>query len=116
MHKVRLYCVYIMANQAKHLYIGVTNNLQRRVLEHKQGLGSAFTAKYKHNLLVYFEPTDDVIVAIEREKQLKGWRRSRKLELIRAANPRWRDLSLELFEATITADLTPAPQRLLYQA
>ena len=97
MREQRLYCVYIIANQAKHIYIGVTNDLQRRVLEHKRGISSKFTAMYRHNLLVYFESTDDVIAAIEREKQLKGWRRSKKLVLIRASNPRWRDLSVELF-------------------
>jgi putative endonuclease len=86
------YYVYIMTNFSKTLYIGVTNNLIRRVWEHKQGLVSGFTHKYRVKQLVYFEQTSDINSAIAREKQLKGWRRSKKLALIEKVNPTWKDL------------------------
>ncbi len=75
------------------MYIGVTNNLERRVYEHKQELIEGFTKRYHVNKLVYFETTTDVRSAIEREKQLKGWLRSRKNALVESMNPEWRDLS-----------------------
>ena len=86
------YCVYIMASRSKTLYIGVTNDLERRVLEHKSGT-SAFTKRYSINRLVYYEESPDSLTAIEREKQLKGWLRSKKLALIESANPEWDVLS-----------------------
>jgi putative endonuclease len=89
------YFVYIMASYRRVLYIGVTNNLERRVYEHKHGLLPGFTSKYRVNRLVYFEETPDVRAALEREKQIKGWLRSKKIALIEAANPDWRDLSTE---------------------
>ena len=89
------YYVYIMANAALTLYTGVTNNLQRRVFEHKSGQGSAFTTKYRIVRLVYYEAYDDVRNAIAREKQIKGWRRSKKVALIGSQNPDWRDISLD---------------------
>ena len=88
----RQYYVYLMASRTKRLYIGVTNNLERRVQEHKSGL-STFTSKYRIDRLVYYEDTGDVWAAIEREKQLKGWRRDRKVALIEASNAEWDDLS-----------------------
>jgi putative endonuclease len=82
-----------MASYSRTLYIGVTNNLQRRVLEHKNKLhDDSFTAKYNINRLVYFEDTNDIHAAIEREKQLKRWRREKKNWLIEQLNPAWRDL------------------------
>ncbi len=78
--------VYIMASRTKRLYVGVTNNLERRVYEHKNHL-SAFTARYRMERLVYYEETGDVSAAIEREKQLKGWLRARKVALIESLNP-----------------------------
>ncbi len=95
----RTYSVYIVSNRSKTLYIGVTNNLKRRVFEHKEGVGSGFAAKYKLDRLVYFERFSDVHRAICREKQLKGWRRMKKIALIVALNPAWRDLSEEWFAA-----------------
>ena len=89
------YFVYIMASYRRVLYIGVTNNLERRVYEHKHGLLPGFTSKYRVNRLVYFEETPDVRAALEREKQIKGWLRSKKIALIEAANPDWRELSTE---------------------
>jgi putative endonuclease len=95
----REYCVYIMANQNNTtLYTGVTNNLQRRVNEHKQNAGSVFTKKYNLHKLVYFEVTNDVQAAILREKQIKGGSRQKKLDLINTLNPEWRDLTEELWK------------------
>ncbi len=88
----RTYCVYIVASISRVVYIGVTNNLVRRVYEHKQGLVAGFTKRYQVDRLVYFEETTDVRVAIEREKQLKTWRREKKLALIEVANPQWKDM------------------------
>jgi len=91
------YYVYIMTN--KHntvLYTGVTNNLARRVYEHKEGLGSWFTSKYKVRKLVYYEVTTDVRAAIAREKQIKGGSRRKKIDLVNSMNPEWKDLYDEL--------------------
>ncbi|RJQ35368.1 GIY-YIG nuclease family protein [Candidatus Parcubacteria bacterium] len=87
------YYVYIMASRSKVLYIGITNNLERRTLEHKKGLIEGFSKRYRTHNLVYFEHTTDVDVAIEREKQLKRWRREKKIGLIVKENPNWEDLS-----------------------
>jgi putative endonuclease len=93
MHSGRRYFVYIMSNRSKTLYTGVTNNLPRRVWEHKQAVGSDFCRHYKLDRLVYFERFQYVDNAIAREKQIKGWLRIRKITLIVAANPTWSDLS-----------------------
>ena len=87
------YYVYIMTNKSKTLYTGVTNNLKRRVYEHKHKLVPGFTSKYNITQLVYFETTPDVRSAIAREKQIKGWLRAKKIALIDSANPKWQDLS-----------------------
>ena len=87
------YYVYIMTNRAGTLYVGVTNDLQRRVWEHKEGTTPGFTRRYTITSLVYYEETPDVIAAISREKQLKGWLRRKKVELIDSLNPLWLDLS-----------------------
>jgi putative endonuclease len=87
------YYVYIMSNKSGTLYVGVTNDLERRVCEHKKKLIEGFTKKYNIDSLVYFDSTDDVTVAIAREKQIKGLLRSKKIELIKAMNPEWKDLS-----------------------
>ena len=87
------YYVYILASKRNGtLYIGVTNNLKRRVYEHKHRLMPGFTAKYNVHHLVYFEATDNSYTAITREKQLKKWNRAWKIELIESKNPEWRDL------------------------
>ena len=91
-----MYYVYILTNSRKTvLYIGVTNNLERRLYEHKKGLIDGFSKKYNVNNLVYYESTQDVISAIGREKQLKAWSRSKKEALINSVNPLWNDLSAE---------------------
>jgi putative endonuclease len=89
------YYVYIMTNRSKTLYTGVTNNLQRRMYEHKHHLVAGFTSKYSITRLVYFEETSDVNAAIAREKHIKGWLRAKKVALIESSNPDWRDLSEE---------------------
>jgi putative endonuclease len=90
---MNLYYVYIMTNKSKTLYTGVTNDLQRRVFEHKHHLVEGFTEKYNITKLVYFEETSDVREAICREKQIKGWLRKKKIALIESINPEWKDLS-----------------------
>ena len=92
------YYVYIMANRSRTLYTGVTNNLERRVYEHKHKLVEGFTKKYNITRLVYYEQTSDIKAAIAREKQIKGWLRSKKVSLIESLNPNWSDLSVEWFE------------------
>jgi len=88
------YYVYMLSNwNNKLLYIGVTNNLARRLYEHKNKLVQGFTEKYNIEKLVYFETTSDIYAALTREKQLKNWRRNKKNGLINAINPDWNDLS-----------------------
>src|SRR5256885_2490816 len=87
------YWVYIMASRSRVLYTGVTNDLGRRVHEHKEGVTTGFTQKYRINRLVYFEEFTDIRDAIGREKQIKGWVRSRKIKLIEERNPLWDELS-----------------------
>jgi putative endonuclease len=89
----KTYYVYIMTNQSRTLYVGVTNNVQRRAYEHKTGLFEGFTHRYHINMLVYVESFSDASFAIAREKQIKRWRREKKLRLIARENPDWRDLS-----------------------
>ena len=95
----RQYCVYIMANAHNTvLYTGVTNDLQRRVLEHKEGKSGGFTKKYNITKLVYFECGYDINIAIAREKQIKGSSRKRKVDLIESINVEWKDLFDEFFK------------------
>ena len=91
------YYVYILASPSGTLYIGVTNNLERRMFEHKQHVVKGFTSKYDVDRLVYFECFTDIRDAIAREKQLKGWRRDRKIALFERVNPSWVDLSKDWF-------------------
>ena len=93
----RQFYVYILTNATRNLYVGVTNNLERRMYEHKNGLTPGFTAKYKVTWLAYFEQTSSIESAIAREKEIKGWRRSKKIALVETLNPQWNDLSLEWF-------------------
>ena len=94
---MKSYYVYIMTNKSRTLYTGVTNNLARRVYEHKNKLVPGFTSKYNITQLVHYEETNDVQVALAREKQIKGWLRSKKIVLIESVNPEWKDLSLEWY-------------------
>lgn len=90
----RTYYVYILANRTRRLYVGVTNNLVRRLHEHRMGIKTNFTHRYNNNRPVYLESTDNIRTAIGREKQIKGWRREKKITLIESKNPDWKDLSL----------------------
>jgi putative endonuclease len=87
------YFVYIITNKSKTLYTGITNNLTRIIYEHKNKLLEGFTKKYNINKLVYFEVFNNPDDAIRREKQIKGWLRKKKNELIESLNPEWKDLS-----------------------
>ena len=89
------YFVYIMSSVSRTLYTGVTNDLERRVNEHKTGAVPGFTKRYRIDRLVYFQETDDIGAAIEAEKRIKGLLRAKKIALIEAENPSWRDLSAE---------------------
>jgi len=89
----RSYFVYILSSDRGVLYVGVTNELARRVTEHKQDLVKGFTSRHGVHRLVYFEQTEDIRSAIEREKQIKAWRREKKLALIRETNPKFEDLT-----------------------
>lgn len=89
----KTYFVYIMMSFKGVLYIGVTSDLERRVYEHRNGLLEGFTRKYRCKYLVYFEEGADVMAAIAREKEIKGWKRSKKLELMYRMNPDLKDLS-----------------------
>ena len=89
------YWVYIATNASRTLYTGVTKDLSRRMYEHKNRLVPGFTSRYRIDRLAYFECTSDVGVAIAREKQIKGWRREKKIWLVESVNPRWEDLSAE---------------------
>jgi putative endonuclease len=96
------YWLYIMASRSRVLYTGVTNDLGRRVKEHKQGLIAGFTQQYRITRLVHFEEYSDIRDAIAREKQIKGWVRSRKIKLIEERNPTWDDLA-EAFQNRISS-------------
>ena len=95
---MRTYYVYIMASRSRVLYTGVTNSLARRVNEHKRGLNAGFTSRYRVTRLVYFEEFADIRDAIAREKEIKGWKRSRKTSLVVERNPIWDDLAKAWFQ------------------
>ena len=93
----RNFYVYMLTNKSNTvLYVGVTNNLIRRLTEHRQGLAEGFTKRYKTHKLVHFEVADDVLSAIAREKTIKGWLRCKKDDLVSENNPGWKDLSGDL--------------------
>jgi len=90
------YYVYLLTNWNNTvMYVGMTNNLIRRIYEHKNKMVKGFTEKYNVNKLVYFEETQDVIAAIAREKEIKKWRREKKNQLVNRMNPTWKELRLE---------------------
>jgi putative endonuclease len=102
------YHVYILASRSRTLYVGVTGDIIRRILQHKQRHGCSFTMKYRVDRLVHLEETDYVIAAIAREKELKSWRREKKIALIESANPAWSDLAGEWYDPLA---MTPLPLR-----
>ena len=91
---MKTYYVYIMTNHSGTLYTDVTDNLQQRIEEHKHDLVPGFASKYKVAKLDYYEEGNDANAALARKKQIKGWQRSKKVELIESKNPEWKDLSL----------------------
>ena len=93
----QLYYVYMMTNRSKTIYTGMTNGLRKRLLQHKLGINEGFAFKYKVDRLVYWESYGQVVEAIAREKQIKGWLRIKKIELIVSVNPTWADLSRKMF-------------------
>jgi len=98
-----MYFVYIMTNRSMIVYAGVTNNLMRRVREHKTGTGSGFTARYKLDRLVHFERFEDVHKSIEREERIEGCLRIRKINLIISVNPSWSDLSEKWLKTALSS-------------
>jgi putative endonuclease len=92
-------CVYILSNPSRTLYIGVTSDLKQRLYEHKNRLYRGFTADYRIDRLVYYAEYEDISIAIDREKQLKGWRRSKKIALIERENRCWDDLAPRVMRA-----------------
>jgi putative endonuclease len=95
--RMKFYYVYILASKRNGtLYVGVTNDLLRRVFEHKRKMVKGFTSKYSVDKLVYYEQSNDVRIAIQREKQIKWWKRNWKIKLIEDFNPDWNDLYYEL--------------------
>jgi putative endonuclease len=89
----RFYFTYILASRSRTIYVGVTSDLRRRVFQHKQKTHPGFTARYNCNRLVWFETFSKVSAAIQREKEIKGWTRVKKIALIEVNNPTWEDLS-----------------------
>lgn len=92
---MRQFFVYILSSRSGVLYVGITSNLERRLYEHQQGLIDGFSNKYGIKRLIYYEVFDDALSAIDRQKQIKGWRRSKKVELIRMLNPSFKELRLD---------------------
>ena len=87
--------IYLLTNKNNSvIYVGVTNDIKRRLYEHKLGINEGFTKKYNITKLVYYEEYSDPNLALRREKQLKSWRRDKKISLINGANPEWKDISL----------------------
>jgi putative endonuclease len=106
----RLYYMYIMASLSRRVYVGVTNNLLRRTVEHKEGSIPGFTRKCRIHRLAYFESFRYVRSAIAREKEVKGWRRSKKVALIETMNPTWADLSEQWAPAKAKKEQIPRPK------
>jgi len=98
------YYVYILASRSRNLYTGVTNSLRRRLIEHRQGLAPGFTSRYRIFRLVHFEVFRDIRNAIAREKEIKAWRREKKIRLVEQENPTWEDFAADLPTKDYTAD------------
>src|SRR2546423_7064985 len=101
----KIFHIYILANISKMLYVGVTNDIHRRVFEHKHKLVPGFSANYNLHRLVYAEGFGDIRDAIAREKQIKGWLRAKKVALIESVNPKWDDLAKDWFKTPAAGGL-----------
>jgi len=108
---VKTYYVYIMASKSRTLYTGVTNSLERRVLQHRRKLFSGFTARYNINRLVYYEVFGEILAAIAREKQIKSWGRQKKIALVESMNRDCKDLSAAWFGGQRTGQQKKRPER-----
>jgi putative endonuclease len=105
----RVYFTYILSSKSRTLYVGVTSDLRKRVFQHKQKTHPGFTSRYNCNRLVWFESFSEVSVAIQREKELKGWIRAKKVALVEAENPTWEDLSELWFpQLTVPSNIAKA--------
>ena len=102
--------VYILASRSRNLYTGVTNDIERRVFEHKQKTVDGFATKYRIERLVYFERFHDIRDAFTREKQIKSWRREKKAALIEAVNPTWEDLAADWYEKVFAEETKQIPR------
>jgi len=109
LRKTRRYFVYILASRSRNLYTGITNDIERRVFQHRLGLVPGFTRRYRICRLVYFESFADVRDAIQREKQIKSWRRDKRVALVRATNPAWDDLATDWFPLKGSNKQIPRP-------
>jgi predicted GIY-YIG superfamily endonuclease len=110
LREYRFYVYIVQSGSRRCLYIGVTNNLHRRVFQHKTHAFEGFTDRYNAVRLVYWESFDDVHKAIAREKQLKRWRREKKLGLIERFNPGWKDLAAEWYPTTVAQGPSTCPR------
>jgi putative endonuclease len=106
---VRPFYVYILSSRSGVLYVGVTNDIERRVYQHKHKLVQGFTSRYNVNLLVFYEVFPEAIQAIAAEKKIKGWTRAKKIRLIESKNPTWKDLSEDWDEAQYVPPPEPVP-------
>ena len=106
---MRQFYVYILSSRSGVLYVGVTNDLERRVYQHKHKLVQGFTVRYNVNLLVFYEVFPAAIQAIAAEKKIKGWTRAKKVRLIESKNPTWKDLSEDWEEGQYVPPPEPAP-------
>jgi putative endonuclease len=110
--RMGVYYVYIMTNKSRTLYVGVTSDLERRVFEHKNKVIAGFTSNYNITQLAWFEQFNDVGQAIDGEKKIKGWRRSKKTALIETTNPEWKDLAQDWFrDGTPDGNVDPSVAR-----
>src|SRR5260370_27291463 len=107
----RCYFVYILASLSGTLYVGLTDDLRKRMTQHKAGLCDGFTRKYKVDRLMYFETHSDSRIAAEREQQIRGWRREKKIALFAESSPQWKDLTPEIFQTIGVPPLRQAQGR-----
>jgi putative endonuclease len=103
------YATYILASRSHQFYVGVTNNLERRMRQHREHVFAGFTARYNIDRLVWYQIFGDIRDAIAREKQLKGWRREKKIQLIESENPTWQDLSEDWGKPIALKDILSRP-------
>jgi putative endonuclease len=109
MRQTKIYFIYILSSRSRAIYIGVTSDLEGRIYQHRSHATPGHTARYHIDRLVYFESTEDVYAALEREKQLKAFRREKKIRLIESTNPTWDDLAAGWFAKSTPRKADPSP-------